>query len=180
MTDLQKWYKSHGICPRCGQRKGFNGHVHCENCLEKIQIGNIKYWSEPERVKHYNENAKKHKMARYYECKSKGICTICKKKLASQGQLCIECWRKRQNNREKEKAGRLRRGMHWAERKEQGRCFYCEKPAIEGKCFCEEHLRIRQEIFKNNMLKMSDKWRKRTALEWDIAKAIAEKRIKNV
>lgn len=180
MTDLQKWYKEHGICPKCGQRRGFNGHVCCEICLEKNQLNNIKYQSDPERVKRYNDKANKRKMSQYYQCKSQGICTTCHKKQAAKGQLCLECWRKRQNRREKEKIGRLRRGMHWAEKKAQGRCFYCEKPAIEGKCFCEEHLKYRQDVFKKHISKMSESWRKRTAIEWDIVKSKYEKRSANV
>jgi hypothetical protein len=174
--DLREWYKKHGICPQCGQREGFNGGVLCFECRAKNQQNNIKYQSDPERVRRYNQHENAQKKKQYYERKAAGLCTCCGKRGQEKGLLCFSCWRKRQRRREKDKADKLRRGMHFKDRKERGVCMYCEKPTIPGKCFCEEHLKQRQQVFEKCKDKMSERWRDEIRNDWELAKALHKKR----
>lgn len=176
MSVDRSWYKEHGICPNCGQRDGFNGGVLCFMCREKNQQKNIRYQSDPVRRSQYNKTASKRKKRQYYERKSAGICTCCGKNGQEKGLLCFSCWRKRQRRREKDKAGKLRRGMHFKDRIERGVCMYCQKPTVPGKCFCEEHLYQRQQVFEKCKAKMSERWRNEIQTDWELAKALHKKR----
>lgn len=176
--DSRSWYKEHGICPKCGQRDGFNGGVLCFVCREKNQQNNIMYQSDPVRRSQYNKTASKRKMQQYYERKSAGMCTCCGENGQEKGLLCYSCWRKRQRRREKEKTNRSRPGMHFRDRKERGVCLYCEKPVVSGKCFCEEHLKQRQEIYKRHIDKMSEKWRGEIHDDWELAKYLHKKKVR--
>lgn len=175
--DLREWYKKHGICPQCGQRDGFNGGVLCFECRGNVQLNNIKYQSDPECKRRYNQTAKERKQRQYYERKASGLCTRCGHLPQEKGQLCLECWRKRQRQREKLKSGRLRRGMHFKDRIERGVCMYCQKPTVPGKCFCEEHLYQRQQTFEKCKDKMSERWRDEIHNDWELAKALHKKRV---
>jgi hypothetical protein len=85
------WYKSHGICPRCGQADAVKDKVYCLNCLDKEAVSTMMY-----RVTH--DTKEKNRMfckTRYYMAKENGICVRCFKRKARQGKaICQICFNK--------------------------------------------------------------------------------------
>ena len=171
------WYKQHEICPRCRSNNAFDNHVFCAECLEKIVEANIKITAE--KRKQYNEAQKIRKKAQREERKANGLCARCGKRQAQKGVLCNDCWAHRQVYRQREKIGRLRRGQHFAERRDRGVCLYCQSEVVSGKCFCERHLKQVQERLAQNKEKMSTDWRKSIKGWWEEAKAIHQTKGEN-
>lgn len=167
------WYKAHGICPMCKVNNAFYNHVHCEECLEKIALRNIKY---KDKQSDYEENRKGKRKQQREERKASGICTVCGSHKAQHGQLCTECWNKRRKRREKEKVSRQRCGDAFRERLAAGVCMYCGEATVQGFCFCEKHLKSRQEAGRKAGTIHSEKWRKEIEAGWNLAKAIHAKK----
>lgn len=86
------WYKSKGICPRCGCEDAAPGRVYCLNCLDLNAIATMKW-----RGKNYiSEKNKTYCKKRYAEAKEKGVCCRCFKRKAADGHsLCLYCLGKR-------------------------------------------------------------------------------------
>ena len=85
------WYKSHGICPRCGQADAVAGKVYCLNCLDKQAVATMHYRETHD----ISKNNKEFCRARYYRAKQEGLCVRCFKKKARQGKTsCQTCFNK--------------------------------------------------------------------------------------
>lgn len=138
---LRQWYIEHKICVSCGQRDAFNGRQKCPECLEKATLSNIKYRSL-ERERGYYPRRKEKREARIAE----GLCPNCGKP-AVKGQLCFECYIKKQRKHEKEKEARLQREDPRRVRVENGMCWFCEKPVLVGMRVCELHYDKTMERF---------------------------------
>ena len=158
----REYYKRHGICPMCRKKKAFGNFVHCEECLEKIRINNLKYAAKREEYeKRHNEN----KRILYNRRKEVGICTNCGQKPAKSGLLCAECRCKvLKRRREKEYSGRTY-GEAFRERMKAGLCMYCEKPQEKGYKFCTEHLEERRKAVKK-AIESNETFRKEGELFW--------------
>lgn len=148
----RQWYIEHGICVACGQRDAFNGRQKCPECLEKANLSNAKYRSL-ERERTYYPRRKAKREARIAE----GLCIFCGKK-ATKGQLCLECWLRKQRRREKEKSERRQRGDPRRIRVENGFCWFCENPALDGMRVCENHYRKTMEKFHNQKRSEDHPW----------------------
>ena len=84
----------------------------------------------------YRERQKEWHRNNYARLKAAGICVRCRKKPAEYGVHCYECWL-RQMRKAK---NRYTHGREiWTE---EGRCYFCGKPAIPGKKTCEKHYKI--------------------------------------
>lgn len=159
----REYYKRHGICPKCKKRKAFGLFVHCEVCLEEIRINNLKY---SDRRSEYNKKHNENKRIQYNERKEEGLCTVCGKKKATNGQLCTECYRKRLlRRRVNEYSGRAY-GEAFRERMDAGLCMYCGKPQVEGYKFCAEHLEAKRKIVKKAMTN-NEAFRRENNLFWE-------------
>lgn len=168
-TERREWYKAHHICPKCGQNAAFGKFVQCEVCLEKTALSNLKYADkQPE----YEARRRPKRKQQYEERKATGICTVCGKHDAVNGQLCTECWNRRRKRREKEKVERKRPGEHFRERVSAGICMYCCEPVVEGYCFCEKHLPGAIESGRRCGKSHSTTWRTEISAGWELAKAI--------
>lgn len=130
---LRQWYIDHKICVACGQRDAFEGRQKCPECLEKANNDNAKYRSL-ERERTYYPRRKEKREIRI----ASGLCPICGK-TATNGQLCQRCYIKRRLRREKEKEERMQRGDPRRKRVENGLCWFCEAPALEGRSVCQLH-----------------------------------------
>lgn len=129
----KQWYLSHGICVACGQRDAFEGRQKCPECLEKAANNNAKYRSL-DRERSYYPRRKAKRDARI----AAGLCPNCGKP-AVYGQLCLRHYVKKQLVHEKEKQIRLQRGDSRRERVQNGMCWFCDTPALEGMKVCEYH-----------------------------------------
>ena len=83
--DRDKWYKSHGICPRCAKRYCKPGYTHCEECLAQMLAAKRQRDPTGEKERAYDKE-------RYKRLKEQGICTVCGKRPAADGiQKCAIC-----------------------------------------------------------------------------------------
>ena len=97
-SEVYKWYKSRGICPRCTKNRAFGKYVLCAKCIEYRTLHRIKVMSNPERAMDLRIKARENRKKRYYELKQKGVCVDCGKKEAKKGIVCYECWLKRRKH----------------------------------------------------------------------------------
>ena len=87
------WYKSHGICPRCGQAKAAKGRTFCLNCLDSGAVETLK--TKMRYPDNYKERNKTWCHDRYYKAKEQGICVRCFKNKAREGKTtCEKCYYK--------------------------------------------------------------------------------------
>lgn len=96
-TDKERyrWYREHGICPRCGQRYADPGVVYCGPCRKRIAI--LTDRNDPGRI---NRNA--YNQQRRAKLKSDGICTDCGKAPAEEGHVrCAHCEQKARESRKR-------------------------------------------------------------------------------
>ena len=86
-----QWYKSHGICPRCGQADAAKGRVYCLNCLDKEAVATMVYKSKHDMSEYNRQNCRE----RYYKAKEEGTCVRCKQNKAREGKVtCQTCFNK--------------------------------------------------------------------------------------
>lgn len=86
-----EWYKSRGICPRCGQEDAAKGKVYCLNCLDKEAVSTM-IWRSKNRTADKN---KEYCRMRYYKAKEDGMCVRCFMHKARAGKAtCQSCFNK--------------------------------------------------------------------------------------
>lgn len=108
------WYKSRGICPRCGSENAFKGHVYCLNCLDKGSLATMKYRDNmtPEKKAKEVEKNKIYCKTRYQKAKEQGLCVRCCKNTPRPGTVtCQKCFNKIRVNQkvyQQEKRDRLK------------------------------------------------------------------------
>lgn len=104
------------------------------DCNEKRRV-----YSEKSRYKFRSEEARQHQKdlqkKRRAKAKENGLCIVCTKKKATHGTKCYECYI-RQKRLDKKYHNQGKRDL-W---KEEGRCYFCGKPAVSGKGTCTLHL----------------------------------------
>lgn len=133
--ELYYWYKEHGRCPKCGGDP-VRGKVFCITCLDRATENERKTrekWTEEKRKMRNEQQREYHKKVRE-ERKAKGICIECGKRPAGETQRCALCRYK--INKAKREKHLAEGGMTYDERTEQGRCYFCGAPAIEGRKTC--------------------------------------------
>ena len=97
--ELDEWYKSHGLCPRChGKHYCKPGYVHCEECLAKIR--ETKHRRDPT-----GEIEKQNNLNRRQRLIEQGLCPVCGKRKPVEGR--VECARCRQNKNDSQRKFRL-------------------------------------------------------------------------
>ena len=85
------------LCIKCKKNKRANGHVHCEECLEKRRI----------KAREIRKKQKKAGITRS-ERPTYGLCYCCGKPLDREGKRCIKCAAKVTNN-----LPRIKATEHW-------------------------------------------------------------------
>lgn len=110
-----------------------SGRQKCPECMYKQTMNNMKYRSlEYERGRYAKR--KEQRSARI----AQKLCPNCGRP-AKHGQLCTECYIKKQRVHQREKEQRIQRGDPRRIRAENGMCWYCDSPAMDGKKVCEAH-----------------------------------------
>ena len=89
------WYRSRGICPRCGKRYAEPGRVYCEPCKKRSK--SLRERNDP------GANARKaYNVQRRARLKAAGICTDCAKRKVAEGRTrCPTCLAKMTESRRK-------------------------------------------------------------------------------
>ena len=131
--ERRAWYIKHNICPVCGQREALPNRQKCSICTEKSTLNNIKYRNLEQERKYYARRKEKREQRILL-----GLCPNCGKK-AEKGQLCLNCYVKKQKRHEKEKLERELKGDPRRERIKAGKCWFCSANAISGKKVCKKH-----------------------------------------
>lgn len=148
-----QYYKSKGICVKCRRERALKGRVQCLDCLERDR--ERKSNKQPKISKEQREYNKRKKQL----CVAFKVCRECQSKDATKGQVCLECWIKRQR-RNKNKSKSIDR----SERKGYGLCYLCGRPSVEGYNLCQLHLEPYQNHMKNiRNLNTNTSWRNMNA-----------------
>lgn len=136
------FFKEHGICPRCGKERIFDGESMCVSCRAK----EAKYRSAWRNVnrEHYNEYSKKYHRIRYHKNTESGICYRCGKRKADGGYKTCGICREKQKEYKKSRS----KSIPVAERIERGICRFCNEKVKDGYKVCERHYKANIEKSK--------------------------------
>ena len=111
----------------------------CLNCIYDDCINGSTY-SEKSLNRNRSEQARRNNIEfqkrRYQEAKKNGICTACKKKKATYGLRCYECYIKQKRYNRAQSSG-IRE--FW---QENGLCYQCGGEVVPGKKVCQRHYEI--------------------------------------
>lgn len=142
MSDYQ-FYKSRGICPKCGKEKAATGRVFCLNCRDKESVLNIARWDSmtEEQKEQVRSRARQSGRVLYKQRKAAGLCVRCGKPAEKGHVHCYEC-RIKHNNRIRRDRNRK------ANAKAPGTCSWCSNPVKPGFKLCEAHYNRQAEILK--------------------------------
>lgn len=138
MNNLKYFYKSHNICPKCGQNDIQQGYATCLQCRMKGREYNAKYrakMTDEERAARNEYSNRKHAELREKR-KSAGLCVKCGKRNAETNKtMCGVCAAKfaRYMREYEQRRGRMPRvlfgdGVH---------CSTCGEPVMTNKKVCE-------------------------------------------
>lgn len=127
-----KYKQSHGICPYCGAEIP-KSRKCCAECAEKKAEQQRRT-----RSKNPEKEREKQKLIRAKR-KEMGLCESCGKRNPVAGKVeCARCASRRKRNPPV---------SVWNMKRTTGICLGrdCDKPAVEGKAYCEYHLREAQK-----------------------------------
>ena len=128
---LYEWYKSHHICTQCLREDATPGRTLCPDCAEK----NRDRAARRRAAKRDEINLQQKQ--RNLKLRENGLCR-CGRPARPGKALCIECAVK-DNRKTIERRHARGQTMPLGLRKELHICLRCQKPAVEGYCYCEEH-----------------------------------------
>lgn len=121
--ETRKYYKSLGLCPRCGKNKLFGDEKNCPECRAKMYEINKKSkknqnFQQKEKIREYYKKYSK-------KIKEQGICRRCAKRKVAEGHIyCSQCLIKHRTEEKK----RRDLGIDRSERPNYGLCYFCGDP----------------------------------------------------
>lgn len=107
------YYKATGICTRCHKIETYGYSALCDECQASVR----------EYSNTHIRDEKKYSRNKRIKCKEQGLCIYCKRKTATKGAYCIECYTKEKNRKAKSNSGNI----PISERNSYGLCTYCCK-----------------------------------------------------
>ena len=148
------WLKEHKICVSCAQADAMPGRVRCPDCLYKSNEASIKRNRQTYSIQ--KEKIKTKKKEKYRKRKEAGLCVRCGKLVYKKYAMCYECLIKDRRKVERyRKKKREESGIFYDDyrqyRLENGLCYFCGKPVVEGKKVCEVH--YKQNVEKINKMR---------------------------
>ena len=111
-------------------------NMDCFNCVfpdcvnDRVYPESNLYKNRPEEQKQYQ---KEYARKKRQEAKEKGFCIICRKKPATKGAKCYECFLRQKRHDKSKYDGRRE---EW---KRNGLCYFCGEKCVEDKKVCEKH-----------------------------------------
>lgn len=136
VKERREWYKSAGICPRCGKNQILGDEKACPECNSYAYSINIRINQDKKNKSHAEYSRKV-----YAERKAQGICTRCGKRKSEYGYLMCGICREKDRNRKRIAYGKPDR----RERYLSGLCFFCDNPIKDGYKVCEKHYQMNVE-----------------------------------
>lgn len=144
VNETRAFFKSIGLCPRCGKNVIFKNESTCPECKAKNAI-EAQERRDKDREAYNTQMAEYHKSA-YAEKKEQGICPRCGKKKARKGYvLCEICRYKISQRRNERKAKTEAPKINRKERYKLGLCYFCDNPVKPGYKCCEKHCQMNAE-----------------------------------
>ena len=127
--ETREFYKSLGLCPRCGRNKLFGSEKQCPECSAKMYESNRK--SREKR----NLNLKEYYKKDIKELKENGLCRSCRKRKVAEGHTyCPICLAKHREYGRKRRMVNSKSGIGRSERPNYGLCYFCgEKIDTDGR-----------------------------------------------
>ena len=147
------YFRSLGLCPRCGKNKLFGDEKECPECVAMMYELNRKSREKG------NFDAKEYYRKDIKMLKEKGLCRRCRNRKVADGhtycQICLE------KHREEGRKRRSMKSNDWISRSERGSyglCYFCGVKIDSGKKICQKCTEI---MVKNLPEKHSDNksWR---------------------
>lgn len=140
MTDRQ-FYKSIGICPRCGKNKLWGDEKECPECAAKGYEYAMKSRARLGK-EHYNITHSKWAKVAHHKRIEQGMCTRCGKRKADYNfKTCGICRARDNATRSKRIKPKIARN----ERFSIGLCYFCDNPIKDGYKVCEKHYQMNVE-----------------------------------
>lgn len=136
IREERAFYKSIGLCPRCGKNKLFGDEKNCPECSAKMQAYARKY--EEENREEFRQYVNNYHKSVYQQRKEAGLCVRCGKRKPLHNEVrCGICKQKMQLRRQERrmKNSELTR----KERLERGLCYFCGAETVPGMKVCEKH-----------------------------------------
>lgn len=142
---LYNWYKSKGICVKCGHRSVELNKTMCSECLQKAADGKREWQSKLTNAQRDRLNdqhrERKHRLI------EDGRCPTCGKRITdTRYKMCLECrlaarrWKRDHIQRKR-----------W---KESGLCWHCgSEEVVDGKTLCRECLDKQRAVSMENLNK---------------------------
>ena len=155
IRETRAFYKSIGLCPRCGKNRVIGNEKTCPECRAK-SAEYQKKWRE-QHLDEYNQKQNVSHRNLYQKRKEAGLCTRCgKRKSLHNTLLCGICRDKRKIYREEKRvqSEKLTRN----ERLEHGLCYFCGAEPLPGFKTCEKH----HKIFAQNANQAREKVKERS------------------
>lgn len=147
------YFRSLGLCPRCGKNKLFGDEKECPECVAMMYELNRKSREKG------NFDAKEYYRKDIKMLKEKGLCRRCRNRKVADGhtycQICLEKHREEGRKRRNIKSND---GISRSERVSYGLCYFCGVKIDSGKKICQKCTEI---MVKNLPEKHSDNksWR---------------------
>lgn len=135
--------------------------INCqkEYCTDVYREGS-RYCNRSESAKQYQKDYQKRKRD---EAKAKGLCIVCRKRKATHGTKCLDCYVRQKRYDFAKYDGRRQR---W---KEEGKCYFCGAIPLPGKQVCPKHYDILcRNIEKANASEKTKETRRRQKDEMHI------------
>lgn len=154
--ELYDWYKSKGMCTKCGINKARQGYTMCWDCAADSNERSQDYYHNKMTEDQYKRRLAYNKRKREL-CVAFGVCRNCLKKDATNGKFCLECYIKSQRSNAKRRECEIKR----ADRVEYGLCYFCGEPVVEGKKTCPKCYENRKNgILRNKYDNKNHNWRR--------------------
>lgn len=134
--------KKHGLCVKCGKDVQIEGSVLCLEC----NIKQIKYNDATRRKDGYKEKQNNARNTLRQKRHELGLCR-CGRKVSDKNHVtCLECRIKanRMGYESKLRNGKIK-GVKYSDK-----CIWCGGGVVDGRIFCEDCLKIKQDILKKN------------------------------
>ncbi len=135
-----QYYKSRGICVKCGKDVAMEGMVVCPECGYKDMLRSYKYRNnmneeQRNRIREWRNNKRS-------KNRTDGLCSCGKPRDNEKYKLCKDCRAYHRNYKRKKSHPNM-----WME---LGLCRWCGGEVVEGYKYCAEHLeKIRAQTEKN-------------------------------
>ena len=155
IRETRAFYKSIGLCPRCGKNRVTGDEKNCPECRAK-SAEYQKKWRE-KHLDEYNQKQNVSHRSLYQKRKEAGLCTRCgKRPHLYNNQFCGVCREKRRTyvSGKRLQSKKLTRN----ERLEHGLCYFCGAEPLPGFKTCEKH----HKIFAQNANQAREKVKERS------------------